>query len=290
VPAVCYPTAATTACSWDRELLREMGATIADDCRREKVSVVLGPGVNMKRSPLCGRNFEYFSEDPLLSGRMAAAVISGARSMGLVTTVKHFALNDQEKNRTGVFTWADEQTMREIYLKPFEIAVKTAGCCGMMSAFNRIGTQWCGANSALLQKLLRGEWGFEGFVVSDYTNNFTGYGYMSPVLAVYNGNDTMLTGLWFLQKPSQFAAVKAAYARDPAGFGAALRAAAKNICVAKMATRAFLAPQPLPEETLGDVLIPPSEWRFEPPRVLSALLYIADNLMNAIAFGLRGLL
>lgn len=285
-----YPCETAVACSFNDNIARAMGASAGAEARELGTDIWYAPGANIHRNPCGGRNFEYFSEDPLLSGRMAAAVISGARSMGLVTTVKHFALNDQEKNRTGVFTWADEQTMREIYLKPFEIAVKTAGCCGMMSAFNRIGTQWCGANSALLQKLLRGEWGFEGFVVSDYTNNFTGYGYMSPVLAVYNGNDTMLTGLWFLQKPSQFAAVKAAYARDPAGFGAALRAAAKNICVAKMATRAFLAPQPLPEETLGDVLIPPSEWRFEPPRVLSALLYIADNLMNAIAFGLRGLL
>jgi beta-glucosidase len=285
-----YPCETAIACTFNDELARSMGTSAGTEAREIGTDIWYAPGANIHRDPRGGRNFEYFSEDPLLSGRMAAAVIDGAKSMGLVTTIKHFALNDQEKNRTGVYTWADEQTMREIYLKPFEIAVKTTGCSGIMSAFNRIGTQWCGANSALLQELLRGEWGFNGFVVSDYSNNFTGYGYMSPVIAVYNGNDTMLTGLWFLQKTSQFAAVKAAYERDPAGFGTALRAAVKNICIAKMTTRAFLDPNPLPEDTLADVLIPLSEWNFEFPRIFSVLKYIANNLMNAVTFGLRFLL
>ena len=119
------------------------------------------PGVNIHRNPMAGRNFEYFSEDPVISGKMASAIISGCASQGLVTTIKHFVLNDQESNRAGIYTWADEQTMREIYLKAFEIPIKETKCCGIMSAFDRLGTVWCGASSALLNDLLRTEWGFE---------------------------------------------------------------------------------------------------------------------------------
>jgi len=168
VPAVCYPTAVTTACSWDRELLREMGATIADDCRREKVSVVLGPGVNMKRSPLCGRNFEYFSEDPLLAGELGAAFIQGVQAKGIGTSLKHFAVNNQETRRMTVDAIVDERALREIYLTAFEIAVKKGKPWTVMSAYNRLNGDYCTENDRLQNQILRNEWGYGGVVVSDW--------------------------------------------------------------------------------------------------------------------------
>ena len=124
VPAICFPTASATACSWDEDLLYEMGQTLGDECRTENVSVLLGPGMNIKRSPLCGRNFEYFSEDPYLAGKLAAAFIRGVQSKGIGTSLKHFAANNQETRRMTIDTIADERTLREIYLAGFEIAVK----------------------------------------------------------------------------------------------------------------------------------------------------------------------
>ena len=159
IKAVCFPPAALSACSFDCKLMEEMGKTIGKEAQANDVSIVLGPAVNIKRSPLCGRNFEYYSEDPLLSGKMAAAVTRGAQSENVVVTIKHFALNDQETNRFGVFTWCNEQAMRELYLKPFEIAVKEGEAYGIMSSLNRIGAQWCGGSYALLTQLLREEWG-----------------------------------------------------------------------------------------------------------------------------------
>ena len=126
VPAICYPTASATACSWDTDLIYKMGEALGEECLKEQVSVLLGPGTNIKRSPLCGRNFEYFSEDPLLAGEMAASFINGVQSKGIGTSVKHFAANNQETRRMTVNTVVDERTLREIYLRPFEIAVKKA--------------------------------------------------------------------------------------------------------------------------------------------------------------------
>ena len=168
VPAVCFPTAATTACSWDRELLGEMGKGLAQECLAEKVSVVLGPGANMKRSPLCGRNFEYFSEDPFLAGEMATAFINGVQSKGVGTSLKHYAVNSQEARRMTVDAVVDERALREIYLPAFETAVKNAKPWTVMCAYNRLNGEYCSENDWLQNKVLRDEWGYDGVVVSDW--------------------------------------------------------------------------------------------------------------------------
>ncbi|HZK39100.1 MAG TPA: glycoside hydrolase family 3 C-terminal domain-containing protein [Clostridia bacterium] len=168
VPAVCYPTAVTTACSWDTGLLGELGGAIADDCLQENVSVVLGPGVNIKRSPLCGRNFEYFSEDPLLAGELGAAFIQGVQAKGVGTSLKHFAVNNQETRRMTVDAVVDERALREIYLTPFEIAVKKSKPTTVMNAYNRLNGEQCSENDRTQNKILRDEWGFDGVVVSDW--------------------------------------------------------------------------------------------------------------------------
>ena len=282
-----YPCETAIACTWNCPLAEKMGEGGGKEAEDMGTDIWYAPGVNIHRNPMAGRNFEYFSEDPVISGKMASAIISGCVSQGLVTTIKHFVLNDQESNRAGIYTWADEQTMREIYLKAFEIPIKETKCCGIMSAFDRLGTVWCGASSALLNDLLRTEWGFEGFVVSDYSSNFTGTGYMNPVLAVYNGNDTILTGIWALNKPSHVAAIKLAYRRDPIGFGKALREACKNLCIAKMQTRAFLHPEKVYDDSLAASLQKPSDWNFEFPYAFSALRYVLNNMMNVVLWLLR---
>ena len=168
VPAICYPTASATACSWDRDLLYKMGEALGEECLKEDVSVLLGPGTNIKRSPLCGRNFEYFSEDPLLAGEMAASFINGVQSKGIGTSIKHFAANNQETRRMTVNTVADERTLREIYLAPFETAVKKAQPWTIMAAYNRLNGTYCAENKWLLTDVLRNEWGFQGIVVTDW--------------------------------------------------------------------------------------------------------------------------
>ncbi len=171
VPAVCFPTASVTACSFDRELLKEMGKAIGEECRQEKVSVILGPGVNIKRSPLCGRNFEYFSEDPFLSGEMAAAFIDGVQSQNVGVSIKHFAANNQEKRRLTIESVLDERTLREIYLPAFEIAVKKSQPWTVMCSYNRLFGEFASQYERLLTTILRDEWGFEGLVVSDWGAN-----------------------------------------------------------------------------------------------------------------------
>ncbi|MBQ8503010.1 MAG: glycoside hydrolase family 3 C-terminal domain-containing protein [Clostridia bacterium] len=168
VPTTCFPTAATTACSWDPELLYEMGVALGEECLAEKVSVLLGPGANMKRSPLCGRNFEYFSEDPLLAGELSAGFINGVQSKNVGTSMKHFAVNSQEKRRMTISSVVDERTFREIYLTAFEIAVKKAQPWTIMNAYNKINGTYCSDNDYLQTKILRDEWGFEGLVVTDW--------------------------------------------------------------------------------------------------------------------------
>ena len=168
IPAVCFPTACTTACSWDPELLYKMGEALGEKCLAEKVSVILGPGVNMKRSPLCGRNFEYFSEDPVLAGEMASALIEGVQSKGIGTSLKHFAANSQETRRMTVSSEVDERALREIYLTAFEKAVKKSRPWTVMNAYNRLNGVYCSENEWLQNQVLRKEWGFDGLVVSDW--------------------------------------------------------------------------------------------------------------------------
>ncbi len=168
VPAICFPTASATACSWDTDLIRRMGEALGDECRKEKVSVLLGPGTNIKRSPLCGRNFEYFSEDPELAGEMSAAFVNGVQSKGIGTSLKHYAVNSQEKRRMTVNAVVDERTLREIYLRPFEIAVKKAQPWTIMNAYNRLNGTYCAENKWLLTDVLRDDFGYENLVVTDW--------------------------------------------------------------------------------------------------------------------------
>ncbi len=168
VPAVCFPTASATAASWDEELVYRMGEALGEECLAEQVSVLLGPGNNIKRSPLCGRNFEYFSEDPYLGGKMAASFIRGVQSKGIGTSLKHFAANNQETRRMTIDTVADERTLREIYLASFEIAVKEGKPWTVMNAYNKLLGTYCAENEWLLGKVLREEWGFDGVVVTDW--------------------------------------------------------------------------------------------------------------------------
>ena len=192
VPSICYPTAATTAASWDPELVKEMGRALGKKCLKEKVGVLLGPGINMKRSPLCGRNFEYFSEDPVLAGEMAAGLIDGVQSMGVGTSLKHFCVNSQETRRMTVSEVLDERALREIYLTGFEIAVKKAKPWTVMNSYNRINEVHGSENKHTQIEILRDEWGFDGVVVSDWG------AVNDRVLGLKNGND--------LEMPSSFGA------------------------------------------------------------------------------------
>ena len=168
IKAVCFPTACVTACSFDRDLLEEMGERIGDECQAEDLSVILGPAVNIKRSPLCGRNFEYFSEDPYLASQMAAAHIKGVQSKNVGTSIKHFAANNQEHRRMSCSSEIDERTLREIYLAAFETAIKEAKPDTVMCSYNRINGEFASENHWLLTEVLRDQWGFEGYVMSDW--------------------------------------------------------------------------------------------------------------------------
>ena len=168
VPATCFPTAATVACSWDPALGEEIGRAMGEEAAAQEVAVLLGPGLNTKRSPLCGRNFEYFSEDPYLSGKMAAAYVRGIQSEGISACPKHFAVNSQELRRMASDSVVDERTLRELYLTGFEIVVKEAHPKALMSSYNLINGTYANENAHLLQDILRGEWGFDGAVVTDW--------------------------------------------------------------------------------------------------------------------------
>jgi beta-glucosidase len=196
--------------TWDVDLGTAMGVMLGNEALFKDINGWYAPAVNLHRSPFGGRNFEYYSEDPLLSGRMLTAVANGVGTKGVYTTIKHYAMNEQETNRVnnGIATWATEQTIREIYLKPFEIGIKnismdvkylsdaegtvsdtTIGAAGIMSSFNRIGATWAGGSVALMDTVLRGEWGFEGFAITD----FNLYPYMNPNEGIHAGSDLMLT-------------------------------------------------------------------------------------------------
>lgn len=179
--ATCFPTAATIANSWDEKLGEELGEALGEEAASMDVDVLLGPGLNIKRSPLCGRNFEYFSEDPYLSGKMAAAYIRGIQRMGVAACPKHFAVNSQELRRMAMDAVVDERTLREIYLTGFEIAVKEGKSKAIMSSYNRINGIYANENKHLLTDILREEWGFDGMVVSDWGGN------NDPVKAVEAG-------------------------------------------------------------------------------------------------------
>lgn len=171
VPATCFPTASALANSWDEALLSDIGRSLGEEAVAQGIGMVLGPGVNIKRSPLCGRNFEYFSEDPLLSGKLAAAMIRGIQSTGVSACVKHFAANSQELRRMATDSVMDERTLREIYLPAFETAIREGGVRSLMTAYNRLNGTYCNENEHLLRDILRGEWGFDGLVVSDWGGN-----------------------------------------------------------------------------------------------------------------------
>ena len=168
IKAVCFPAASATAASFDPEMIERMGEALGDSCQHERLSVVLGPAVNIKRSPLCGRNFEYFSEDPYLTGKMATALIKGIQSRNVGTSIKHFALNNQEHRRMSSSSDCDERTIREIYFPAFEMAVKEAQPWTVMCSYNRINGVFASENPWLLTDVLRKEWGFEGYVMSDW--------------------------------------------------------------------------------------------------------------------------
>lgn len=168
LPSTCFPTAATVANSWDEALGKEIGDALGEEAEALGVNVLLGPGLNIKRSPLCGRNFEYFSEDPYLAGKMAASYIRGIQGHGVYACPKHFAVNSQELHRMSMNSVLDERTLREIYLTGFEIAVKEGGAKAIMSSYNEVNGTYANENTHLLKDILRGEWGFDGIVITDW--------------------------------------------------------------------------------------------------------------------------
>ena len=190
VGSIGFPASTAFACTWNKDLAKQFGEMIGDMAHDMHVAGWYAPAMNIHRGAFSGRTFEYFSEDSLLSGVMASNEIAGAKEKDVYSFMKHFALNDQETNRTNmVCTWADEQAIREIYLKPFEMSVKEGGAQAVMSSFNYIGYTYAGASNNLLNTVLRDEWAFKGFVLTDY---FGGYGYQNGDQEIRNGNDSML--------------------------------------------------------------------------------------------------
>ena len=168
LPATCFPTAATMANSWDEALGEKVGVALGEEAKALGVNILLGPGLNIKRSPLCGRNFEYFSEDPYLAGKMAASYVRGIQSQGVYSCIKHFAVNSQEERRMAMDSVVDERTLREIYLTGFEIAIKEGGAKSIMTSYNMVNGTYANENEHLLKDILRGEWGYDGIVITDW--------------------------------------------------------------------------------------------------------------------------
>ena len=190
VGSIGLPSGVSFACSWNADLATEFGDMIGTMAHEMHVTGWYAPAMNIHRSAFSGRNFEYYSEDGYLSGVMASSAIAAASEKGVYSFMKHYALNDQETNRNSMLcTWSNEQAIREIYLKPFEMSVKIGGTNAVMSAFNYIGTTYAGAHPSLQQTVLRDEWGFRGAVLTDY---FGGYGYQNADQLIRNGNDFML--------------------------------------------------------------------------------------------------
>ncbi len=188
LPATCFPPAVTLASSWDPDLIRSVGMALGREARSLGVDVVLGPGIEIKRSPLCGRNFEYYSEDPLLTGRLAAAMVEGLQSQGVGACIKHFACNNQETDRLRVSADVDERSLREIYLRAFELVIRDARPWAVMSAYNRINSVFASENPWLLTDVLREEWNYDGVVISDWG------AVHDPVAAVAAGLDLRMPG------------------------------------------------------------------------------------------------
>jgi len=197
VPATCFPTASAMAATWNRELIYEVGQALGEECRQEKVGVILGPAANIKRTPLCGRNFEYFSEDPYLSGEMAKSHINGVQSQGIGTSLKHYAVNNQEFRRMTINTIVDQRALHEIYLAGFEIAIKGAQPWTVMCAYNRVNGTYCCEHTYFLNDMLKNEWGHQGLVVTDWGAmnervEALEAGLELEMPGVNNGNDTLI--------------------------------------------------------------------------------------------------
>ncbi|MDQ6921955.1 MAG: hypothetical protein M3170_10180, partial [Candidatus Dormibacteraeota bacterium] len=168
VPATCFPTESALGASWDSELVMRVAAAIATESQAEGVQVLLGPGINLKRSPLCGRNFEYLSEDPVLAGTLAAAFIAGLQETGVGASLKHLVANESETDRMITDSIMDERALRELYLRAFEIAVSRSDPWTLMAAYNRLNGTYCTENAQLLREIVEGEWGYRGIVMSDW--------------------------------------------------------------------------------------------------------------------------
>ncbi len=227
--SIGFPIGIVISATFNKDLAYRFGESIGKMADEMDVSGWYAPAMNIHRTAFAGRNFEYYSEDGMLSGLIAAQAVKGAASQGVYAYMKHFALNDQEGNRCGMLcTWSNEQAIREVYLKPFEKCVKDADCKAVMSSFNYIGNRWAGGCSELLIDVLRGEWGFDGFVETDY---FGVYGYMSSDMAIRNGTDTMLVNY-----PTETNNVSF---RDTNGAQQAMRTSAKNILYVVANSRAY---------------------------------------------------
>ena len=232
VGSIGFPSAVMVASTWNTELARAFGDSIGKMADEMNVSGWYAPAMNIHRSAFCGRNFEYYSEDGVLSGKMAANAVAGAREHGVYAYLKHFVLNDQENNRANMLcTWASEQSIREIYLKPFELAIKEGGAQALMSSYNYIGNKWVGASSELLQSIVRGEWGFQGFVLTDYFSEH----YMNADIGTRNGNDVCLSPMDVGANNVQDTSATAVLA---------MRQASKNILYTVVNSRAY-APENL---------------------------------------------
>ncbi len=229
VGSVGFPAGVMIAATWSKALAHDFGSSIGKMADEMNTSGWYAPAMNIHRTSFAGRNFEYYSEDGYLSGAMAANAVAGAKEHGVYSYMKHFALNDQEGNRNSMLcTWSSEQAIREIYLRPFEMCVKDSGCEAVMSSFNYIGNRWAGGDSRLLNTVLREEWGFQGFVETDY---FGVYGYMSADQAIRNGCDLMLVSYQTATNNVQF--------RETNGAQQAMRTAAKNILFVTVNSRAY---------------------------------------------------
>lgn len=232
VTAASFPTEVVIASTWNEQLAFDMGEAIGTEANAYGVQGWYAPGMNIHRTAQGGRNFEYYSEDPLLSGKIGMQMIVGAQSKDVLTFMKHFVLNDQETNaRSGINVWVNEQALRELYLKPFEITVKEGNATGAMSSFVHVGPKWSGGNPELLQDVLRGEWGFDGVVSTDAVLG----GFMNPTLAVRNGNDLMLAPL----PTNNIRAINKAVKEDPVGVGNGLRDRVHAISYALLRTDLF---------------------------------------------------
>lgn len=229
VGSVGFPAAVMIAATWNKELAHKFGDSIGQMADEMDTSGWYAPAMNIHRTAFAGRNFEYYSEDGMLSGAIAANAVAGAKEHGVYAYMKHFALNDQEGNRNDMIcTWSNEQAIREIYLKPFEMCVKDGGCEAAMSSFNYIGNRWAGGSASLCKTVLRDEWGFQGLVETDY---FGVYGYMSADQAIRNGTDLMLVAYQTQTNNIQF--------QETAGAQQAMRQAAKNILYVTVNSRAY---------------------------------------------------